>query len=504
MSGPLAGSAAGLAAAARAEGLLDLVLDIGKTRTKLMVLDAGGEVLHAADHASQSREQAGYLALDSDALQAWLTDALAALGPLRGALGQAIVSAHGAAFAIVDDQGLVLPVPDYEFAGFDHRPADWADRIGSFDETLSPELPRGLNGATQLDWLARQHPGAFARGCLMPYAQYWAWWLSGQAATEVSALGCHTHLWNPTRGGYSTLAQRSGWAQRFAPMRAAWEVLGPVRPGLADRLGLPRNMRVHVGVHDSNACLARYLGSHDSPHPGSHLGATSRMTLVSSGTWTVVMATGAQASPLSHPLSHPPSRPLLAERDMLGNVSVLGQLVPTGRFMGGRELQQLCAGAEPGLATEAALQAVLRRGVLALPGFEAQGGPFRERPGRVLDASGQALPLAALPPAQRATLAALYCAQVTAWLIDQLGGAAPVVVEGPLARNPVYPGALAALLPGAQVQVSTDALEGTARGAWRLLHWATPAAAPAPLSAVQPSAPAGLAAYHARWLSELA
>ncbi|MFN4116752.1 MAG: L-fuculose kinase, partial [Inhella sp.] len=331
-------------------GPLDLVLDIGKTRSKLLVLDRAGEVLVQLDRSSEVRDSGlGYSALDTEGIAAWLEDGLAGLGGLRRQLASAVVSAHGAAVAAVDGDGLAWPVPDYEFEGFNERAPDWAQQIGDFAETYSPDLPRGLNAATQLDWLERHAPTTFARGQLLPYAQYWAWWLSGVAASELSSLGCHTHLWAPDAGDYSPLAKRRGWASRFAPLRRAWESLGPLRPRLAQRQGLPSGLRVHAGAHDSNACLARYLRSHP------------RMTLVTTGTWIVVMAPGA------------PARRLHAELDQLCNVSVRQERVPTGRFMGGRELQQLCAGADPERANAEDLQRLLARGVMALPGVETQG-----------------------------------------------------------------------------------------------------------------------------------
>jgi L-fuculokinase len=459
-------------------GALDLVLDIGKTRSKLLVLDRTGRVLAEADHASGTLRDGPWSALDVPGIEAWLCEALVALGSLRAHLCRAVVTAHGAAFAAVDDTGLCWPVPDYEFEGFDERPDHWAEEIGNFSETHSPDLPRGLNAATQFDWLERHAPDTFARGQLLPYAQYWAWWLCGVAASEVSSLGCHTHLWQPGRGTPSALAQRRGWAARMAPIHRAWEVLGPVRPALASRLGLPHDLRVHVGAHDSNACLARHMRSHP------------RMTLVTTGTWIVVMAPGA------------PERRLDAALDLLCNVSVRHERVPTGRFMGGRELEKLCRGADPSLADEAALLELLRVGVMALPGFESQGGPFRQARGEVVDATGPVAP-DRLSPTERASLAALYTAQVTAWIVDHLGGCGPTIVEGPFSRNPVYTSVLAALLPHGAVQISVDPLEGTARGAWMLAHWTEPAIRRVETQPASPLASPLLTALHARWCEQV-
>jgi sugar (pentulose or hexulose) kinase len=119
-----------------------------------------------------------------------------------------------------------------------------------------------------------------------------------------------------------------------------------------------------------------------------------------------------------------------------------------------------------------------------------------------MDAQGP-VALGDLRPSERATLAAFYCAQVTSWLINRLGGAAPVVVEGPFARNPVYTGTLAALCAPAVVQVSTDELEGTARGAWMLTHWTEPAIAEPATADVVAAETAGLHELHQRWLAKL-
>lgn len=165
---------------------------------------------------------------------------------------------------------------------------------------------------------------------------------------------------------------------------------------------------------------------------------------------------------------------LVASRDMLANVDVTGRLTPTARFMGGREFACLLDGASADAAGPDDLQELITTQIHALPAFAAQGGPFAGRRGVVLR-GGLPLtgPLAqALSARQRAALAALYCAQMSAWLIAALWGARGagqmVIVDGPFAHNRNYLLALAALLPGARCCASVDPVEGTARGAWQL------------------------------------
>lgn len=461
------------------------VIDIGKSHGRLVVLAADGECLYDTGWDSGACSSGlGYDALDMAGTEAQLRAGLAGLGGLAASLQSIIVAAHGAAVAALQGKGLAFPVPDYEWPGFEQRPASLAQELDPFAQTLSPTLPRGLNMGMQLDWLDRQ--GLLARAdTLLPYAQYWAWWLSGVAASEASSLGCHTLLWQPLKGRFSHWAQARGWADKFAPLHKAWAPLGPIRPDLADELRLPRSVTVHAGAHDSNACLARYLRG------------WPRMTLVSSGTWFVVMAPGVSAASLQ------------ADADQFANVSVRGEAVATARFMGGRELETLCAGADPAQADPRLLPSLLARGLQVLPGFEAQGGPYAARPGE-LHVDGQRLDIDAwrrqLSLAERATAASLYAAQMTACLIDDLGALGPVVIEGPLAGNAVALGVLAALLPDRELHLSAERIEGTVLGSWALTRWTEPVVLPPRLRPVMAAGvqPELVRRHHAQWRAALA
>ena len=93
--------------------------------------------------------------------------------------------------------------------------------------------------------------------------------------------------------------------------------------------------------------------------------------------------------------------------------------------MGGREYEAIAQGPEE--PTFDALIEVLRQGALALPSF-ASAGPYNGRRGTIEGAEG-------LNATQRAALATLYSALMTAQLIESLGTAGEIFVDGPLARN---------------------------------------------------------------------
>jgi sugar (pentulose or hexulose) kinase len=475
---------------------LTLVIDVGKSNAKLLLLDDRGAVIESHSRANASvTSPLGYPALDVHGLQAWMQATLRASAHAQRC-GHAIASTHGAAFVALGDEGLAWEPLDYEFEAVALTgAADTAFRAASYDfrQTLSPDLPAGLNAARQLHWMQNTQPDAWRRTrTLLPYPQYWAWLLSGVACSEVSSLGCHTHLWSPVAQGFSSLALSKGWAALFAPLRCAWEVLGTLGAERGAAWGLPAKCLVHVGVHDSNACLARYF---DGESLADQI--PEALTIVSSGTWTVLMAPGASADAL------------VAERDMLGNVDVTGRMTPTARFMGGREFAAIANGADPQSASVETLRQLVASNTFAVPSFAHQGGPFADRVG-FLKRGSQPLDgedCTRLSESERATLAATYCAQVTAWLVHYLwaGSAATrskVIVEGPLAHNPLYMQVLQIILPDSVCCASTDTLEGTARGAWHLSRWGSEqnqlALAPVTCEDVN-----GLRQYHDAWLAKV-
>ncbi|MBT0570190.1 L-fuculose kinase [Curvibacter sp. CHRR-16] len=433
-----------------------LVLDVGKTHAKVILINTKGEVLYRQVQKNGSVPTPDYLALDTAGVENWLLDLLPQL-PGRSDIRKIIVTTHGAAFAAIHGTGLALPVMDYEWDGYGAVREQFIAQADAFADTGSPDLPLGLNAGLQLYWLRQQFPQAWKQvQAVLPYAQYWAWWFCEQASTEVSSLGCHTHLWQPIKGQFARWMAQQHMDSLFPPLRKAWEVLGPLRPALARKTGLPADCQVYVGVHDSNACLAR------------HLKVQPNATVVSTGTWCIVMANQASAAAAIQGL-HP-------ERDQLVNVSVSGQPVPTSRFMAGREFAYLCAGADPSLATPAALRELLQQGWSAVPAFAESGGPYRGQKGSI-QRQGQPVPegVLAVPLHLRPALASYYCAQVTCDLIQAVnhGDLADrmVIVEGPFADNEAYVSSLQQLLPQCRLVKSADALEGTARGAWMLANW---------------------------------
>jgi len=445
------------------------VLDVGKTHTRLSLVEAGtGEILCEARRVNRPVQALAMAQLDIAGTQGWLLAALAAL-PHKERLTALVPVAHGAACVLVDAQGEVLVAPDYEDACFAATATAYDAERGAFAETCSPRLPAGLNLGAHLYFLEQAHPELWSRTyrvLLLP--QFWAWWLCGVAASEVSSLGAHTDLWQPRRGTYSALATRRGWRERLPPLRRADEPLGPLRVEIVAATGLPVSCEVLCGLHDSNAS---WLAQRRQERAGTGL------TVVSSGTWTIVMSSGTDLARLRE------------GHDMLANVDVYGAPVATARFMGGREYAAV-AGAEAPTPTLRDLQDVVSAGAMALPSFAA-GGPFPGRSARLLNVAG-------LAPSQRAALATLYVALVTEAMLELLGAQGTVLIDGPFAANPLVPALLQTFLPRTRLAIGgTNA--GAAAGALALVLGRQAPAAKDDAAPVAPLNVEGLAAYRADW-----
>jgi sugar (pentulose or hexulose) kinase len=444
------------------------VFDIGKTNMKVVVFDAAGKVVAERGHPNGSvlpDARWPYKRLYPEGAWAFLTAALKELGA-QSPIEAISISAHGAAGVLVGDKDAALPAVDYEFDGYGALAAEYDKVRPPFDETLSPNLPRGLNLGRQVYYLQRTFPAEFAAArAFLGYPQYWSWRLSGIAATEFTAMGSHTDLWRPNEGRPSSMVDKLGWRRLFPPLRKAWETLGPLKPEVAAATGLAPDVRVVCGAHDSNASLVPHLKSRRDP-----------FTVISTGTWVIIMAVGGKGR-------------LDPEADMLANVDVRGVPVPTARFMGGREFAIL-AGETPADADEADVAAIVASGVMALPAFTDQGGPFGARKGRIEGGTPAA-------PEARTALATLYAALVTAHVLERLEAPGDLIVEGGFTRSPAFAAVLAGLMPGRRVVIA-PAAAGAAAGAALLARWGEPHPAPQ-LEPAHAWVLPGLEAYRERW-----
>ncbi len=457
----------------RAQGKC-VVFDIGKTWVKASVVDRHGHVWAKRQIATPSLDTPLYRAFDVEGIHAWLVATLTEFAA-NFYIDRIMPVAHGATCAFLDeDETLLQPIQDYEAP----VPVAYVRRYKhirpGFDETLSPSLPKGLNLGCQIFWHESRDPKFFDRvRWILAYPQYWAWRLSGSLCNEVTSMGCHTDLWMPTRGQFSSLATTHDWSQRFPEMHSAWETAGTLRPEIAAASGLPAGTRVCVGLHDSNAALASVLTAGSEAVPPA---------VLSTGTWYIAMAPG---TPLTG---------LEADRDCLVSVDVFGNPVPSARFMGGRIYNMITHGRTQVEVDDETLASVMADAALAMPSFVDAGGPF---PGL----RGEIRGLDIDTPGRRGALATLYLALVSTTCLDLVKAYDTLLIEGQAARNPTLCGLIASLRDG-PVQVS-GAASGVTMGAAALAFRDEGFDAPLPRRTIAPLLPREVETYRRLWTDAL-
>jgi sugar (pentulose or hexulose) kinase len=442
------------------------VLDFGKTNSKLFVFGQDGLILDERRTQPKWTRQNGFSVLDEAELHDWALGALADVVENHG-LDGVMVSGHGCTFALVDDTALTHPILDYEQEPPAEIAAQIDRRIPDFAETFSPRLPLGFNYGRHMLWLQAVDPGAFATATsILGYPQYWSWRLGGRPVSEVSYLGCHSHLWAPRKRDFSSLVDAEGWRGQMPAFARAGAVIGERRLGDA-----ARPIAIHNGVHDSNAALYAYRRQELGP-----------LTVVSTGTWVIVLNPDCPLDALDR------------DRDMLVNVDVDGGPVPTIRFMGGREFAAISGGWQGAIQHGAVLQAI-DAGIMALPSF-APGGPMPDRPGRLVGRTPDA--------AERAAAALLYVALMVDLCLDLIHSQNTVIVDGGLNAGGLLAGLLAELRPG-QAFLQGATLEGSATGAAALAFESVgrdfAAETPEPVQATRFT---GLAGYRNVWRDRVA
>ena len=220
------------------------------------------------------------------------------------------------------------PRPTTKITCFDEVRAEYAPLRDNYSLTFSPSLPQGLNLGRQLFYLqtrradivqARRAPAAVSAVLgVAPVGDHGSGSDFARHAHR-SVAPARTHLFD-ARAQAGLGAHDAAATSR---QRASRPYHGPASPR---RPASTPACEVACGIHDSNASYLRFLMDRER----------EAFTVVSSGTWTIVMANRGDL------------RRLREDRDMLANVNAFGAPVATARYMGGREYEAIAqSGDEP-------------------------------------------------------------------------------------------------------------------------------------------------------------
>ncbi|MFW6457397.1 MAG: FGGY family carbohydrate kinase [Planctomycetota bacterium] len=438
-----------------------IVLDIGKTHKKMYVYDENLRCLNPDEEGVQFdtltwETPTGQVLEcdDMDAISTWMLGCLRNAADRYDDIRAISVSTHGATIALLGDRrdqifegdgGLVFPIISYENEVGEQTHESFYTRIGMSPKevqrkTATPALSWLLNHAKQIHYLQREAPNRFEQVTdILMFPQYIGYLLSGMVGVEPTYLGCHGCLLDASGNHYSEVAEELGVVDLLpdVPLSNTWDVLGTLKPDLAESTGLREDCVVTMGVHDSNAALVPYLGK-----------GMEKCVIQDSGTWVVTMA----------PL---PDAEVFFEEDELGlevffNRDIYGNPVKTTIFRGGAEFDfyrsnVLASMDRPqGIDQDLLVELVENREAFALPTIERGAGLFPDSVAR-LEATD-----------------VIFRDASTAWHVVDLGiavqgwcalqmaaGRCPekVFIEGNVGRhNPVYRGVISGLLPNSTVK----------------------------------------------------
>jgi sugar (pentulose or hexulose) kinase len=419
------------------------VLDMGKSNIKLNAVSADGVIVETVSIPNPVLPSPPWRHHDLDAISDWVLSSLAVFC-LNHPIKSFVTSGHGSGGVLVGDDpdgasgGVALPMIDYEQAA----PADlnqyYLPLSGSFLDRGSVALQAMTHQGRQLFLMQRDQPERFAAArWFLNIPQYWAWRLTGVARSEHSIMGAQSHLWNVVERRFATIVSSQNWHRLMPPFAPAWEALGTIREPLANRYGLPQDIQVHCGAHDSSVNFYRYQTA----------GLTG-ITIVSTGTWLVALGDGIDPCLLDE------------HRNMTCNSDVFGKPLGGALTMGGREFHHVASEQPKGAVADLEIVAwLIERRTFALPSFGAESGQVQGSAGRGC--------IVGPPPqneAERLALAVLYLALLTVNCADALGRERKVVLDGTYLKDPLYARLVAALRPDAQTLENHDG-DGVASGA---------------------------------------
>ena len=293
------------------------IFDVGKTNKKIILFDKKYRLLQEeAVQFEEIKDDNGEACDDIESITRWVNDTIASLQKKQDVNIKAFnVSAYGASFVYLDANFRVL-TPLYNY--LNPYPSalqqkfynDYGGELALSMQTASPVLGN-LNSGLQLYLIKYERPSLFNS---IEYAlhlpQYISHVITSMTCSEITSIGCHTHLWDFGKGNYHDWVSREGLGQKLPAIQKSDSVLrihprhkaGPIPAG--------------TGLHDSSSAIIPYLMSFHEP-----------FVLLSTGTWCISL----------NPFNAFPLTEEELKKDCLCYLSYEGKPVKASRLFSGND-----------------------------------------------------------------------------------------------------------------------------------------------------------------------
>jgi sugar (pentulose or hexulose) kinase len=299
------------------EGLPTIaVFDIGKSNKKLLLFNEQYQIVfEESERLPEITDEDGFPCEDIQALTTWVRDKFAVIcADPRFNVRAVNFSGYGASFVYLDEHGeVMLPLYNYLKPFPENLRAKFYEDYGGEGllcrQTASPALG-SLNSGLQLYRIKHEKPEAFNR---IKYAlhlpQFLSYMLSGSCHSELTSIGCHTHLWDFEKNQYHFWVIKEGLAAKFPAIKNAGSLAGYYQD----------KIKTGTGLHDSSAALIPYFSSFSTP-----------FVLLSTGTWNITL----------NPFNHEHLTDDELQHDCLCFLSFQGRQVKASRLFAGYEHEQ--------------------------------------------------------------------------------------------------------------------------------------------------------------------
>ncbi len=291
------------------------IFDIGKTNKKFFLIDEAYKiVLEQTIQFEEILDEDGDNCDDVNLLTKWVHKSLFKITSLKKYDVKAVnFSAYGASLVYIDKYGnAIAPLYNYlkEYpnklkTGL-YKKYGGAEKISC--ETASPVLG-SLNSGMQLyriknEKLQLYHQTKFA----LHLPQYLSFIISKYACSDITSIGCHTHLWNFENHKYHNWVINEELHKKLAPIKSSKSSKNIIFNN--------KPLKVGTGLHDSSAALIPYLAVFKDP-----------FILISTGTWCISL----------NPFNNTPLNKSELKKDCLSYMGYNSKPVKASRLFAGYE-----------------------------------------------------------------------------------------------------------------------------------------------------------------------
>ena len=414
-----------------------LIFDVGKTNKKLLLFDRQYNVLHEESiQPDEITDEDGFACENLAALTQWIWQQYWKYFTSETYDVQAVnFAAYGASLVHINDFYKPLtPLYNYLKPYPEALKQQFYDTYGGEDlvarETASPVLG-SLNSGMQLYRLKYEQPHVYQQTRYsLHLPQYLSFIISSRAASDITSVGCHTHLWDFNIHKYHRWVYEEGMRTKFAPIYRG--------DNIVHAQNSTRKIAVGIGLHDSSAALIPYLDS-----------VTLPFVLISTGTWCISL----------NPFNDLPLTGEELRQDCLCYLSYTGRPVKAARVFAGyeheQEVKRIAAHfnkANNYFTTVAFDVAILNK---LQPANMLRGAAFSEK---------DLTQFATYEDAYHQLIAGIVAQQVHSARLVLTDEVTTIFVDGGFGKNEVYMNMLAAAFPAVEVYAASVA-QASALGA---------------------------------------